>query len=88
MIIIRYTLISILVLVFCTSSKAQQPAQFSLFMLNKYAYNNAYNGLDESLSITGVFRKQWLGFTGTPLNINFNAHLPVEFINRGVGIVL
>ncbi|MCH2021407.1 MAG: PorP/SprF family type IX secretion system membrane protein [Saprospiraceae bacterium] len=65
---------------------SQQPAQYSLFMLNKYAYNNAYNGLDESLSITGVFRKQWLGFSGTPLNVNFNAHLPLEFINSGIGI--
>jgi type IX secretion system PorP/SprF family membrane protein len=65
---------------------AQQPAQYSLFMLNKYAYNNAYNGLDESLSITGVFRKQWLGFSGTPLNVNFNTHLPVEVISSGIGL--
>lgn len=69
-----------------TSLKAQQPAQYSLFMLNKYHYNSAYNGLDESLSITGVFRKQWVGFAGTPLNVNFNAHLPIEFISSGVGI--
>lgn len=65
---------------------AQQPAQYSLYMLNKYAYNNAYNGLDESLSITGVFRKQWVGFQGSPLNVNANAHLPIEFISSGVGL--
>ena len=65
---------------------AQQPAQYSLFMLNKYAYNNAYNGLDQSLSITGVFRKQWLNFPGSPLTLNFNAHLPLEMINSGAGI--
>ncbi len=65
---------------------AQQPAQYSLFMLNKYHYNNAYNGLDESLSLTGVFRKQWVGFKGTPLNVNFNAHMPIEFLSSGVGL--
>ena len=64
---------------------AQQPAQYSLFMLNKYAYNNAYNGLDQSLSITGVFRKQWTTFPGSPLNFNFTAHLPLEMISSGVG---
>ncbi len=68
------------------SLQAQQPAQYSLFMLNKYAYNNAYNGLDGSLSITGVFRKQWVNFPGSPLNLNFNAHMPLEMINSGVGI--
>lgn len=65
---------------------AQQPTQYSLFMLNKYAYNHAYNGLDESLSITGVFRKQWMNFAGSPLNFNFTAHLPLEMIRSGVGL--
>jgi type IX secretion system PorP/SprF family membrane protein len=86
MINLKCFLIGFVFLVTADLSWAQQPAQYSLFMLNKYAYNNAYNGLDESLSITGVFRKQWLGFAGTPLNVNFNAHLPVEFINSGIGI--
>lgn len=69
-----------------TTTQAQQPAQYSLFMLNKYAYNNAYNGLDNSLSITGVFRKQWVNFPGSPLSLNFNAHMPIEMISSGVGI--
>ncbi len=66
--------------------QAQQPAQYSLFMLNKYAYNNAYNGLDGSLSITGVFRKQWVNFPGSPIGGNFNVHLPLEMISSGAGI--
>lgn len=73
-------------LVCSISLQAQQPAQYSLFMFNKYAYNNAYNGLDGSLSITGVFRKQWLNFPGSPLSLNFNAHLPLENISSGVGL--
>ena len=77
----------ILLLVLTTlSCQAQQAAQYTMHMLNLYHYNNAYNGLDESLSLTGVFRKQWVGFAGSPLNVNFNAHMPIEYINSGVGI--
>jgi type IX secretion system PorP/SprF family membrane protein len=65
---------------------AQQPAQYTMFMFNQYQYNNAYNGLDESLSATAVFRKQWVGIAGSPLNVNFNIHLPVEYINSGFGL--
>lgn len=83
---INYILVSMMLFVGATVCWAQQPTQYSLFMLNKYAYNNAYNGLDESLSLTGVFRKQWVGFAGSPLNVNFNAHLPIEYISSGVGL--
>lgn len=83
---IKLTLLSTLLLLISNSVQAQQPAQYSMFMLNKYQYNNAYNGLDESLSLTGVFRKQWVGLSGAPLNVNFNAHLPIEYISSGVGL--
>jgi type IX secretion system PorP/SprF family membrane protein len=79
-------LLSFLIAVFSSKSFAQQPAQYSLFMLNKYHYNPAYNGLDESLSLTSVFRKQWVGLTGAPLNVSFNAHLPIEYLSSGVGL--
>lgn len=67
---------------------AQQPAQYSMYMLNPYHYNTAFGGLDESLSATAVFRKQWLGLNGTPLSFNFNAHLPLEYLSSGVGIAV
>jgi len=69
-----------------TLGAAQQLPQYSMYMLNPYHYNVGYAGLDESLSATGVFRKQWLGFGDTPLNFNFNAHLPLEYLNSGVGV--
>lgn len=83
---IYYTLILAVALLAGPSAFAQQPTQYSLFQFNKYAYNHAYNGLDASLSATGVFRKQWLSFPGTPLQLNFNAHLPLEMISSGAGI--
>ena len=67
-------------------ASAQQPVQYSMYMLNPYHYNSAYAGLDESLSATGVFRKQWVSFPGSPMSFNFNAHLPLEYLRSGVGI--
>ncbi|MEN0046614.1 MAG: PorP/SprF family type IX secretion system membrane protein [Bacteroidota bacterium] len=66
---------------------AQQPAQYSLNMFNRLAYNPAYAGLDNSLSMTGVFRKQWLNLEGSPTSQHFNIHSPLPFIRSGLGVV-
>lgn len=65
---------------------AQQAPQYSLYMFNKYNFNPAYAGLDNSLSITGVFRKQWVDLPGSPLSQNFTAHMPVYVLGGGLGI--
>jgi type IX secretion system PorP/SprF family membrane protein len=65
---------------------AQQPAQYSMFMLNKYNYNTAYAGLDGSVSATGVFRKQWVSFAGSPLTFQANVHLPIPYLHSGIGL--
>lgn len=71
---------------FCITLRAQQPAQYSLYMLNKFNWNPAYAGLDNSLSVTGVFRRQWSGLEGGPENMNLTAHMPVFFLGGGMGI--
>ena len=68
------------------SLSAQQAPQYSLFALNKYNFNPAYAGLDNSLSITGVYRKQWVSLPGSPSIQTVNAHLPVYRLNGGFGI--
>ena len=68
------------------SAQSQQAGQYSMYMLNKYQNNSAYAGLDNSLSITGVFRSQWVGLNGNPVMQNINAHMPVYFIKGGVGL--
>lgn len=68
--------------------RAQQPAQYSLYMLNKFNWNPAYAGLDNSLSITGVYRNQWTGLPsqGNPESQSLNMHLPLYILGGGVGI--
>lgn len=65
---------------------SQQPAQYSLYMLNKFAFNPAYAGLDNSLSITGVYRNQWVKLEGNPVTQTLNVHLPLYIAGGGIGI--
>lgn len=77
-----------LVLVMSVPAMAQQAVQYSMYMWNKYAFNPAYAGLDNSLSITGVFRSQWSGLAGNPESQHLNAHMPLYIAGGGAGIAL
>ena len=66
----------------------QQPAQYSLFMMNNLNWNPAYAGLDNSLSATGVYRAQWTGLEGNPVTQNVNFHLPLYVLSSGIGVNL
>lgn len=82
-----YHLFSLFALVMITNkATAQQPAQYSLYMLNQYNYNVAYAGMDDYLSATGVFRKQWVGINGSPTTQNVNVHLPWQYLSGGLGL--
>lgn len=76
----------ILYLSFATALSAQQAPQYSLFMLNPYAINPAYAGLENTLVVTGVYRQQWSGLKGAPVTQHINAHLPLYIIRSGVGL--
>ena len=65
---------------------AQQAPQYSLYMLNPYAYNPAYAGLENTLVATGVYRQQWSNLLGAPVTQHINAHLPLYVISSGVGV--
>jgi len=66
--------------------KAQQLPQYSLYMLDGYHTNVAYAGMDNYLSATGVFRKQWLGLEGSPMTQHINVHLPWYYLSGGAGL--
>lgn len=69
-----------------TPLHAQQPSLYSLYYMNPYGLNPAYAGADDALSVTGVFRRQWVGLTGSPSTQNFNASMPIYALSSGVGI--
>ena len=67
---------------------AQQLPQYSMYMLNPYAWNPAAAGAENSLVLTGVYRQQWADLPGAPVGQQVNGHLPLEFISSGVGVKL
>jgi type IX secretion system PorP/SprF family membrane protein len=75
-------------LLLCVGSAvfAQQTPQYSLYMLNPYCFNPAYAGLDNSLVINAVYRKQWTDLAGAPETQHINVHLPLYIISSGVGM--
>lgn len=79
---------SFFILLFLGAAHAQQPAQYSMYMWNKYAFNPAYAGMENSLSLTGVYRNQWTNLEGAPETQSINAHMPFYFGGGGVGIGL
>ncbi len=65
--------------------QAQQPAQYSLYMLNNYGTNPAAAGFSSSLLVNAAYRTQWVGITGNPTTQYINATLPLNIIGSGVG---
>ncbi len=84
----KFITIALLASFFSCHLVAQQAEQYSMYMLNKYAFNPAYAGMDNSLSATGVYRKQWVGLQGSPSSQNLNIHMPLYYLHGGVGLSL
>ncbi len=67
---------------------AQQQSSFSHNMLNMQSYNPGYVGTREAISITALYRNQWVGFEGAPTTQTLNIHAPMRRKNISVGLSL
>lgn len=56
---------------------AQQEPMYTQYMYNTLAYNPAYAGSRDALSIMGLGRFQWVGISGAPMTQNFQIHSPI-----------
>ncbi|MCX7987249.1 MAG: type IX secretion system membrane protein PorP/SprF [Bacteroidales bacterium] len=61
---------------------------FSQYISNGLLINPAYTGSREVLSMNLLYRKQMLGFTGSPNYLVFSAHSPLKNPNIGLGILV
>lgn len=67
---------------------AQQDPQYTQYMYNMNVVNPAYAGSKESLSLTGLYRKQWSGFEGAPETFTLAIHSPVgEKVGLGLSAI-
>ncbi|WP_290696647.1 type IX secretion system membrane protein PorP/SprF [Lacinutrix sp.] len=83
-------LVALISTVFTTESTAQQDAQFTQYMYNTISVNPAYAGSRGAISMTGLYRTQWVGLEGAPDTQTFNIHSPVgdsEKVGLGLSII-
>ena len=64
---------------------AQQEVQYSQYMFNMLAVNPAYAGSRDVLSMTGLYRQQWVGIEGAPTTQSFTIDLPIKKEKVGIG---
>jgi type IX secretion system PorP/SprF family membrane protein len=77
--------IACLALVFMTN--AQQDPMLSQYMFNGLYLNPAYSGSHTYWSSTLTYRKQWVGFSGSPTTFIAAADGPLPSKNMGLGII-
>jgi type IX secretion system PorP/SprF family membrane protein len=73
-------------LLFALNIQAQQDPMYSMYMFNMMAINPAYAGTNDHVVATGLFRRQWLNFPGSPQTATFTAHAPMKNEKVGLGI--
>lgn len=85
----KYTIICLLSLVFSLGStsfvSAQQDAQFSQYMFNTMAFNPGYTGRADLLTVSALYRAQWVGFEGAPQTQTLTANTALKNRSLAVG---
>jgi len=67
-------------------SQAQQDAQYTQYMYNTISVNPGYAGSRDVLSLTGLYRTQWVGLTGAPRTFSISGHSPLRNEKLGLGV--
>lgn len=70
------------------ASFAQQDFMVSQYMFNELILNPAYAGTHEVPTVSALFRKQWMGFTGAPTTTFLTYQAKAPSINSGYGVIL
>jgi type IX secretion system PorP/SprF family membrane protein len=72
--------------------RAQQDPQFTHNMFNHAFVNPGSYGLSDGITVTGIFREQWLGFKDeagnkvAPETFLLTGDAPVRFLHGGIGV--
>lgn len=90
MTITRKSIFSTLVftLVFAAQGSAQQYPVFSQYYFNELVLNPAYAGNQVQLSLTAMYRNQWVNFPGAPKTFSVSGHTSLVKNKVGVGLLV
>ncbi len=77
------------VLIASLSLMAQQDAMYTHYMFNTLSVNPGYAGSRDALTVTGLYRHQWVSFPGAPVTQTLTLHTPIggEFVGLGLSVV-
>jgi type IX secretion system PorP/SprF family membrane protein len=76
----------VIIIALAYKTQAQHESQYTHFAFNRMAYNPAYAGSKEDLTVSALYRHQWAGVLGAPKTINAAVHSP--FFNKKCGVGL
>lgn len=84
----KATLLTFFAFCFLGSVDAQQDPMFTKYMFNSLAYNPAYAGSHEYMSVRLLYRNQWWNQSGGPETQTFTIHSPMnEKIGLGLSLI-
>ncbi len=80
---------SIFLLLACMNATfAQQDPTFTNYNFNPLVYNPAVAGTDDHLTISALYRQQWIGIEGGPNTAILSVHSPVVKNRVGLGLTV
>jgi len=86
--ILRICTLPMVLLVSVFNICAQQDPLYTQYMFNTLAFNPAYAGSREMLSMMALSRHQWVGFEGAPSTQTITAHTPLgQKVGTGLSLL-
>ncbi len=83
---VRIICIAIFASLLAQSAWGQQDPDFTLYNNNMMVLNPAYAGISDGLSVSAIYRKQWLGISGSPQGAGFSGHAYIPGFKVGAGL--
>jgi type IX secretion system PorP/SprF family membrane protein len=84
----RFITLSLGIIGFIFSAKAQVDPLYAQYLNNPLLINPAYSGLNNNFNASFILRKQWAGFDGSPTTANVSAHSSLFDNKMGVGLII
>ncbi len=85
---LKFILIIVSLIAINSTGYAQQYPVFTQYYFNELVINPAYAGSQVQLSLTAMYRNQWVNFPGSPKTFNVSAHSALKKRKMGLGILI
>lgn len=85
---VKNTIILLILFLFSPFLKGQHYPVISQYMFSGLVTNPAYAGSRDALSVTGIYRKQWVGFDAAPQTQSLFFHSPTLNSKNNYGLSL